>query len=173
MTDSQITELRITRPDDWHVHLRDGAGLRDTVADMARYNGRVIVMPNLTPPVSTTEQALAYRDRIQEALRPCPRAFEPLLVLYLTDNTSPSEIAAAKASGSVYAAKLYPAGATTNSASGVTDLKRIYPVLAAMQEHGLPLLVHGEVTDSDIDIFDREQAFIERHLRPSCATFPR
>lgn len=172
MTDSQITELRLTRPDDWHVHLRDGAVLPDTVADLARYNGRVIVMPNLTPPVASTEQALAYRARIQEALRPNPRAFEPLMVLYLTDNTNPAEIAVAKASGSVYAAKLYPAGATTNSASGVTDLKRIYPVLAAMQEHGLPLLVHGEVTDTEIDIFDREQAFIDRHLRAIVRDFP-
>jgi len=172
MTESPITELRITRPDDWHAHLRDGAALRDTVADLARYCGRVIVMPNLTPPVATTAQALAYRERILEAMRPNPRAFEPLLVLYLTDNTSVDEIAAAKASGKVYAAKLYPAGATTNSDSGVTDPKRIYPVLAAMQEHGLPLLVHGEVTDGDIDIFDREQVFIDRHLRAIVRDFP-
>jgi len=172
MTESLSTELRITRPDDWHVHLRDGAALRDTVADLARYCGRVIVMPNLTPPVTTTAQAQAYRERILAALQPCARRFEPLLVLYLTDNTSAEEIAAAKASGIVYAAKLYPAGATTNSASGVTDLQRIYPALAAMQKHGLPLLVHGEVTDSEIDIFDREKAFIDRHLRVIVRDFP-
>lgn len=172
MTEPLITELRITRPDDWHAHLRDGAALRDTVADLARYCGRVIAMPNLTPPVATTAQAQAYRERILDAMKGCPRSFEPLLVLYLTDNTSAREIAAAKASGIVHAAKLYPAGATTNSDSGVTDLKRIYPVLAAMQEHGLPLLVHGEVTDAEIDIFDREKAFIDRHLRSIVRDFP-
>lgn len=166
------TELAITRPDDWHVHLRDGAALDDTAPALARYCGRVIVMPNLTPPVASTAQALAYRARIEAAMAGCRRRFEPLMVLYLTDNTSPAEIAAAKASGAVYAAKLYPAGATTNSDAGVTDLRRIYPVLEALQKEGMPLLVHGEVTDADIDIFDREQVFIDRHLRSVVAEFP-
>jgi dihydroorotase len=166
-----MNELRITRPDDWHVHLRDGAALTATAPALARYCGRVIVMPNLVPPVLTTAQAQGYRDRINAAQRDCPRQFEPLMVLYLTDNTSPQEIALAKISG-VVAAKLYPAGATTNSDSGVTDIKRVYPALAALQEHGLPLLVHGEVTDSAIDIFDRESVFIERHLRPLLQDFP-
>jgi dihydroorotase len=167
-----MNELRITRPDDWHVHLRDGASLNSTAAALARYCGRAIVMPNLVPPVMTTAQALAYRDRINSAQRDCPRQFQPLMVLYLTDNTSPREIATAKKSGAVFAAKLYPAGATTNSDSGVTDLKRIYPALEALQQHGLPLLVHGEVTDASIDVFDREQVFIERHLRLIARDFP-
>ena len=169
---SAMNELRITRPDDWHVHLRDGATLRDTVAAMARYFGRAIAMPNLVPPVLTTAQALAYRDRINTAQQDCQRQMQPLMVLYLTDNTSPQEIVAAKNSGAVVAAKMYPAGATTNSDSGVTDLKRIYPALEAMQQHALPLLLHGEVTDSAIDIFDREQVFIERHLRTIVRDFP-
>ena len=167
-----MTELRIIRPDDWHVHLRDGAALRDTVPAMARYFGRAIVMPNLTPPITTTAQALAYGERIMAAQAGGRRQFQPLLVIYLTDNTAPREIVAAKASGAVFGAKLYPAGATTNSDAGVTDLARIYPVLEAMQEHGLPLLLHGEVTDSDIDIFDREKIFIDRHLRRIVADFP-
>lgn len=166
-----MNELRITRPDDWHIHLRDGAALHHTVPAAARYFGRAIVMPNLTPPVTTTAQALAYRERILAA-RPTGSLFEPLPVLYLTDQTRPDEIAAARRSGAVFAAKLYPAGATTNSASGVTSLTRIYPVLEAMQREGLPLLVHGEVTDSAIDIFDREKVFIERHLRTIVADFP-
>jgi dihydroorotase len=167
-----MNELRITRPDDWHVHLRDGDTLNATAPALARYCGRAIVMPNLVPPVLTTAQALGYRDRINSAQRDCPRQFQPLMVLYLTDNTSPQEIAAAKNSGAVFAAKLYPAGATTNSDSGVTDLTRIYPVLEALQRHSLPLLVHGEVTDSAIDIFDREQVFIDRHLRAVTRDFP-
>jgi len=167
-----MNELRITRPDDWHVHLRDGATLRDTVAAMARYFGRAIAMPNLVPPVLTTAQALAYRDRINTAQQDCQRLMQPLMVLYLTDNTSPQEIVAAKNSGAVVAAKMYPAGATTNSDSGVTDLRRIYPALEAMQQHALTLLLHGEVTDSAIDIFDREQVFIERHLRAIVRDFP-
>jgi dihydroorotase len=172
MSEPLITELRITRPDDWHVHLRDGAALRDTAPALARYCGRAIVMPNLVPPVLNTAQALAYRERIAQAMRDCPRTFEPLLVLYLTDNTDPAEIRIAKQAGAIYGAKLYPAGATTNSDSGVTDLRRIYPVLEALQEQGLPLLLHGEVTDADIDIFDREKAFIDRHLRRIVADFP-
>ncbi|MDB6061497.1 MAG: dihydroorotase [Verrucomicrobiaceae bacterium] len=167
-----MNELRITRPDDWHVHLRDGATLNSTAPALARYCGRVIVMPNLMPPVLTTAQALAYRDRINAAQRDCHRQFQPLLALYLTDNTSPQEITVAKSSGAVFAAKLYPAGATTNSDSGVTDLKHIYPVLEALQKEGLPLLVHGEVTDSAIDIFDREQVFIDRYLRALTRDFP-
>ena len=167
-----MNELRITRPDDWHVHLRDGITLNDTVPAMARYFGRAITMPNLVPPVLTTAQALAYRDRNNSAQQRCPRQVEPLMVLYLTDNTSPQEIIEAKNSGFVFAAKMYPAGATTNSDSGVTDLKRIYPVLEAMQQQGLPLLLHGEVTDSAIDIFDREQVFIDRHLRAIVRDFP-
>ncbi len=167
-----MKELRITRPDDWHVHLRDGDALRDTVPAQARYFGRAIVMPNLVPPVLTAAQALAYRERIDAAQRDCPRQLQPLMVLYLTDNTAPAEIEAAKASGAIVAAKLYPAGATTNSDSGVTDLQRIHPVLETMQKVGLPLLVHGEVTDAAIDVFDREKIFIERHLQRVVADFP-
>jgi dihydroorotase len=167
-----INELRIRRPDDWHVHLRDGAALPHTASAMARYFGRAIAMPNLVPPIATTAQALAYRERIVAAQKSCARAFTPLMVLYLTDNTSPEEIIAAKNSGYVFAAKLYPAGATTNSDSGVTDLQRIYPVFECLQKHALPLLVHGEVTDADIDVFDREKIFIERHLAAIVRTFP-
>ena len=166
-----MTELTITRPDDWHVHLRDGDALRATVTDMARYFGRAIVMPNLLPPVMNCDQAAAYRQRIMAAQAHCQRQFEPLMVLYLTDSTSVKEIRRARAAG-IVAAKLYPAGATTNSDSGVTDIKKIYPVLAAMQDEGLHLLLHGEVTDSHIDIFDREQVFIERILAPLCQDFP-
>lgn len=167
-----MNELRITRPDDWHVHLRDGPVLADTAPAMARYFGRAIVMPNLTPPITTTAQALAYRERIMAAQAQCPRQFEPLMVLYLTDNTDPREMATAKASNAVQGAKLYPAGATTNSAAGVTELRRIYPVLEAMQEAGLPLLVHGEATADDIDIFDREKAFLDRQLTAIVRDFP-
>ncbi len=163
--------LTITRPDDWHIHLRDGAYLPRTVADAARQFARAIVMPNLVPPVTSTAQAGEYRERILAA-RPAGSDFTPLMVLYLTDNTDPAEMAIAKASGFVHACKLYPAGATTNSDSGVTDIRKIYPVLAAMEQAGLPLLLHGEVTDSDIDIFDREAVFIERTLRPLVHDFP-
>lgn len=164
------TELTLTRPDDWHIHLRDGAALARTVGDAASQFARAIVMPNLVPPVSNTEQALAYKGRILAA-RPAGSQFEPLMVLYLTDNTDPAEIAKAKAAG-ITACKLYPAGATTNSASGVTDLANIYPVLEAMEKAGMHFLLHGEVTDSSIDIFDREKVFIDRTFNPLVSRFP-
>jgi dihydroorotase len=163
-------QITLTRPDDWHIHLRDGASLARTVPDVARTFGRAIVMPNLVPPVLTTELALAYKARILAA-RPAESAFEPLMVLYLTDNTDPHEIFRAKAAG-IHACKLYPAGATTNSDSGVTDLKKIYPVLEAMQETGMLFLLHGEVTDSAIDIFDREKVFIDRTFSQLVRHFP-
>ena len=165
------TQLEITRPDDWHVHLRDGAALGVLAAATARQFARAIVMPNLKPPVSTVAQAENYRRRILAGL-PAGTHFQPLMTLYLTEATTADEIARAKASGSVFAVKYYPAGATTNSQSGVRDLVRVYPVLEAMQRHGLPLLMHGEVTDPAVDIFDREQAFIERHLLPLRSRFP-
>ncbi|WP_420600460.1 dihydroorotase [Neptuniibacter sp.] len=165
-----MTTLTITRPDDWHIHLRDGASLKDTVRDVSRYMGRAIIMPNLVPPVTNTEEALAYRERIQS--HNSNSSFDPLMVLYLTENTSPEEIRKAKATGKIYAAKLYPAGATTNSDSGVTSVKNIYPALKAMQEEGMLLLVHGEVTDSEIDIFDREKIFIENILKNVVNDFP-
>ncbi|MCS6208443.1 dihydroorotase [Shewanella baltica] len=166
-----MTTITITRPDDWHIHLRDGAQLKDTVRDISRYMGRAIVMPNLVPPAIDTETALTYYDRIKTQV-PAGSQFEPLMVLYLTDKTSPDEIRKAKASGKIVAAKLYPAGATTNSDSGVTDLKNIYPALEAMQDVGMLFLVHGEVTDSSIDIFDRERVFIENILSKIVADFP-
>ncbi|MBV7297083.1 dihydroorotase [Enterovibrio paralichthyis] len=165
-----MTTLTITRPDDWHVHLRDGEVLTDTVRDISRYNGRALIMPNTVPPVTNTEMALAYRERIM-AQKPSEQ-FEPLMSLYLTDNTSADEIRKAKASGAVVAAKLYPAGATTNSDSGVTNAKNIYPVLEAMEEVGMLLLVHGEVTTHDVDIFDREKEFLETVLAPIVNDFP-
>ncbi|NTS77644.1 dihydroorotase [Catenovulum sp. SM1970] len=165
-----MTSLTITRPDDWHIHLRDGDQLKDTVRDVSRYMGRAIIMPNLVPPATTTERALAYYDRIM-AEKPQGN-FEPLMVLYLTDQTSPEEIRQAKASGKVFACKLYPAGATTNSDSGVTDIENVYPALKAMQEEGILLLIHGEVTDSSIDIFDREKVFIETKLSKIVTDFP-
>lgn len=166
-----MTQLNLTRPDDWHLHLRDGAQLAAVLPDTARQFARAIVMPNLKPPVTGVEQARAYRERILAAL-PRGARFEPLMTLYLTDLTPTAEIARAKASGFVHAVKYYPAGATTNSESGVTDLKRVYPVFAAMQEHDLPLLLHGEVTDASIDVFDREAVFIERHLTAIVRDFP-
>lgn len=168
-----VTQLNITRPDDWHVHLRDGDALVHTCADMARYFNRIIVMPNLTPPATTVAEAGAYRQRILSAMSGLPRQFEPLMVLYLTDQTDADEIRRAAESPFVHAVKLYPAGATTNSDAGVADLQSLYPTLAAMEEVGLPLLIHGEVTDSDIDIFDREKAFIDRHLVPIVQKFPK
>ncbi|MEI5639168.1 MULTISPECIES: dihydroorotase [unclassified Pseudoalteromonas] len=168
MTSTQT--LTITRPDDWHVHLRDGEVLTDTVRDISRYMGRAIIMPNLVPPATTTELALAYRERIMAAQ---PQGnFTPLMVLYLTDNTTPEEIKKAKESGHIVAAKLYPAGATTNSDSGVTDIEKVFPALAAMQEVGMLLLVHGEVTDTAIDIFDREKVFLETKLSKVVENFP-
>lgn len=163
--------ITITLPDDWHLHLRDGEHMKAVLPDTVRRFGRAIVMPNLRPPVTTTAAALAYRERILAAL-PRGSVFEPLMTLYLTDNTSPEEIGRARASGVVHAVKYYPAGATTNSDSGVTDLARCHAVLEQMAEHGMPLLVHGEVTDPAVDIFDREHAFIERALAPLTARFP-
>jgi dihydroorotase len=167
-----VNELTITRPDDWHVHLRDGDALASTCGDMARYFQRVVVMPNLTPPVVSVADAANYRDRIRAAMSSAPRQFEPLMTLYLTDQTDATEIELAAASGFVKAVKLYPAGATTNSDAGVAHLSALFPVLAAMEETDLPLLVHGEVTDTDIDIFDREKIFIDRHLAPISERFP-
>lgn len=163
-------QLTLTRPDDWHIHLRDGAALTRTVGDVAQQFARAIVMPNLVPPVLNTEQALAYKARIQAAC-PAGNHFEPLMVLYLTDNTDPAEIAKAKTAG-ITACKLYPAGATTNSASGVTDLAKIYPVLEAMEKAGMHFLLHGEVTDSAIDIFDREKVFLDRTFSQVVKNFP-
>lgn len=166
-----MTTLTLTRPDDWHLHLRDGATMRDVLPDTARQFARAIVMPNLRPPVTTTAMASEYHSRILAAL-PAGMAFEPLMTLYLTDNTTAGEIAAAKASGIVHGVKLYPAGATTNSDSGVTSLAKCSAALAAMEKHGMPLLVHAEVTDSDVDVFDREKAFIDRHMIPLTHDFP-
>jgi dihydroorotase len=163
--------LTLTRPDDWHIHLRDGELLRDTVADAGRYFGRAIVMPNLVPPVRNGDQAAAYRERILAA-RPAGSRFDPLMVLYLTDQTSPELIRSAAANGQAIAAKLYPAGATTNSDSGVTRLENIYPALEAMAEVGMLLLVHGEVTHAEVDIFDREKAFIDQQLVKVVERFP-
>lgn len=164
--------LTLTRPDDWHLHLRDGAGLAAVLGATAEVFGRAIVMPNLRPPITTTAMASAYRDRILAALPP-GATFEPLLTLYLTDNTTPAEIARARASGFVHAVKYYPAGATTNSDSGVTALERVYPALAAMEEHDIVLSLHGEVTDPDVDMFDRERMFVERHGSRIVRDFPR
>ena len=163
-----MKQITITRPDDWHLHLRDGAHLQAVVAQTARRFARAIVMPNLRPPVTTTAQALAYRDRILAALPP-QSGFVPLMTLYLTDNTRPAEIERAKASGAVHAVKYYPAGATTNSDSGVTDLTKCRAAIDAMAACNMPLLVHGEVTDPAVDIFDRERVFLERVLAPLIA----
>ena len=166
-----LTRLELTRPDDLHVHLRDGAALTAVAGDTARRFARAIVMPNLRPPVTTVALARAYRERILAALPPGSR-FEPLMTLYLTDNTPPAEIAAACASGIVHGVKLYPAGATTNSDLGVTSIERALPALEAMAGHDLPLLVHGEVTDRAVDVFDREAAFIDTVLAPLLARLP-
>lgn len=167
-----MNRIEILRPDDWHLHLRDGHYLRAVAPDTARRFGRAIVMPNLKPPVTTTALAVAYRERVLAAV-PAGSKFQPLMTLYLTDNTSPAEIRTARESGAVHAVKYYPAGATTNSDSGVTDISRCYGVLEAMAEQGMPLLVHGEVTDASVDIFDRERVFLERVLAPLVQRFPR
>jgi dihydroorotase len=168
--------LTIIRPDDWHVHLRDGATLASVLPHTARQFARAIVMPNLKPPVTTAALAAAYRNRILAALpgemTGAAKRFEPLMTLYLTDETPPDEIRRAVDTGFIHAVKLYPAGATTNSAAGVTDLRKCHKTLEAMQELDLPLLVHGEVTDGDIDLFDREAVFIERVMRPLRRDFP-
>ncbi len=163
--------LTLTRPDDWHLHLRDGAALRAVVADSARQFARAIVMPNLVPPVTHLERALAYRQRILDSL-PEGSPFEPLMTLYLTDQTTPAEIEQAAASGVVKAVKLYPAGATTNSDAGVTDLTRVEETLKTMAACQLPLLVHGEVTRPEVDLFDREARFIEEKLVPMLELTP-
>ena len=166
-----MTSLTIRRPDDWHLHLRDGDALRAVLPHTAAQFARAIVMPNLKPPVTTTGQALAYKRRIIEAL-PSGSKFEPLMTLYLTDRTDPTEVEKAKASGAVYGFKLYPAGATTNSDSGVTDIRRVDSVLARMAELGVVLQVHGEVTDPNIDVFDREARFIGSVLAPVIDRYP-
>ncbi len=170
MQNSQTNTLTITRPDDWHLHVRDGAALNTVVPHTAAQFGRAIIMPNLKPPVTTAEQALAYKARIQAAV-PAGVQFEPLMTLYLTDNLPADEIARARDAG-VVAVKLYPADATTNSDAGVTDLRKTYKTLEAMQKAGLLLLVHGEVTSSDIDLFDREAVFIDTQLKPLRKDFP-
>lgn len=166
-----MEKLTLTRPDDWHLHLRDGEQMRAVLPDTAHRFGRAIVMPNLRPPVVTTDMAAAYRERILAAL-PADTRFEPLMTLYLTESTSPAEIVRAKESGLVHGVKLYPAGATTNSDSGVTDIMKCAAVLAEMEKQGLPLLVHGEVTDPEVDVFDREKVFIDRVLMPLIQRFP-
>jgi dihydroorotase len=168
MTDT----ITITRPDDWHIHFRDGAAMASVLPDTARVFGRAIAMPNLKPPVTTVELAAAYRARLLAAV-PAGNTFEPLMTLYLTDNTAAEEIFHAQQSGFIHAVKYYPAGATTNSDSGVTDLTRAYSAIAAMEEAGMPLLLHGEVTDPEVDVFDREAVFIERHLTRLMRDFPR
>jgi dihydroorotase len=167
-----MDRLTLKRPDDWHLHLRDGAAMATVLADAARQFARAIVMPNLKPPVRTTHEALDYRERILAAL-PEGASFEPLMTLYLTDDTPPEEIARAKLSGRVHGVKLYPAGATTHSDAGVTRLSRCFHTLEKMQDLGLPLLIHGESTDPAIDVFDREKAFIEEVLGPTVERFPR
>ena len=170
MTASASETLTITRPDDWHLQVRDGAALASVVPHTAAQFGRAIIMPNLRPPVTTTVQALSYKERIAQAV-PAAMAFEPLMTLYLTDVTLPDEIARAAEAG-IVALKLYPAGATTNSDAGVTDIRKTYKTLEAMQRAGLKLLVHGEVTDSEIDLFDREAVFIDRVMAPLRKDFP-
>jgi dihydroorotase len=165
MHDQKISDLTLRRPDDWHLHLRDGAMLEAVLPHTARHFARAIIMPNLVPPVVTGDQARAYRSRILAA-RPAGSDFTPLMTLYLTEDTDPDDVEAAYAAGLIAAVKLYPAGATTNSASGVQDFDKVRPVLDRMAEIGLPLCVHGEVTDSNIDIFDREAVFIDRILKP-------
>ena len=164
------TTIEIRRPDDWHLHLRDGADMQSVLPHTAERFARAIVMPNLKPPVTTVAEAEAYRGRILTAL-PAHLSFEPLMTLYLTPNTTADEVRRAKQSGFVHAVKLYPAGATTNSEAGVSTLKNMYPVIAAMEEADLPLLVHGEVTDNKVDVFDRERTFLETELAPLIQKF--
>ena len=164
--------LTITRPDDWHLHLRDGDAMRAVLPATTQQFARAIIMPNLKPPIRSVAEAAAYRQRIRAA-RPAGSDFEPLMTLYLTDNTTPADIRETRASGVVTAVKYYPAGATTNSDMGVSDIGRCDAVLAAMEEAGLPLLLHGEVADAAVDVFDREKIFIERHLTPLCRRIPK
>lgn len=172
MTDTHTT-LTLIRPDDWHLHLRDGKQMQDVLPDTAKRFARAIVMPNLRPPITTVEQAIAYRERILAALPVSLKArFTPLMTLYLTDNTLPAEIEVARKSAVVHAVKLYPAGATTNADAGVTDITKCFATLEMMEQLGMPLLVHGEVTDPDIDVFDREKIFIDRVLRRIVQRFP-
>lgn len=168
---SEIKELEIIQPDDWHIHLRDGQMLPFTVTQAAAQFNRAIVMPNLKPPVSNVELASQYRDRILEIVKKNELTFEPLMTLYLTDSTTQQDIRNAINSGFVYGVKLYPSGATTNSQHGLTSIDNAYPVFEEMEKQDLPLLVHGEVTDPDVDIFDREKVFIDRHLQKVCETF--
>src|SRR5437773_1379633 len=165
-----MQEITITRPDDWHLHVRDGAPMRDVVPHSARRFGRALIMPNLRPPVTTTALALSYRERIEAAV-PAGVTFEPLMSLYLTDNLAPEEIGRAKAAG-IVACKLYPAGATTNSDAGVTDIRKTHKTLEAMQDAGMLLLVHGEATSPEVDVFDREAVFIDQQLIPLRRDFP-
>ncbi len=169
--DPMTTSLTIRRPDDWHLHLRDGAMLEAVLPETARHFGRAIIMPNLVPPVVTGQDASAYRDRIMAAL-PADMAFQPLMTLYLTEATDPDDLAAAFADGLIHAVKLYPAGATTNSASGVRDISNAMPALEKMAEIGLPLCIHGEVTTPEVDIFDREKVFLDTVLDPLRQTLP-
>ncbi|MEW8135707.1 MAG: dihydroorotase [Candidatus Thiodiazotropha endolucinida] len=164
-------QITLIRPDDWHLHLRDDEAMKSVVAHTAERFARAIVMPNLKPPVTTTAMAMAYRERILSAL-PHNSDFTPLMTLYMTDRLTSDEVIAAKKSQIIKGIKLYPAGATTHSDAGVTDIRKLYPVLETMQKEGLPLLIHAEVTDPDVDIFDREQVFIDRHLRPLTRDFP-
>ncbi len=166
-----VDKITLSRPDDWHLHLRDNDALKSVVAHSAERFARAVIMPNLKPPVTTTDQALAYRDRIQAAL-PSGSTFQPLMTLYLTDNTPPEEILRARESGVIHAIKLYPAGATTNSESGLTDIHKADATLRTMAECGMPLLVHGEVTDGAVDIFDRERVFLETVLAPLLERMP-
>lgn len=171
MYNPPMRSITITQPDDFHVHLRDGDYLEDTVRDAARYFGRVLVMPNLVPPVADVDVARGYRDKIL-SLVPTDATFTPLMTLYITPATTADTVVRAKQCGFVHAFKLYPAGATTNSAAGISAIERLYPVFDAMQSHDVVLAVHGEVTDPAVDIFDREAAFIERHLAPVSEKFP-
>jgi len=166
-----MKSISIIRPDDWHLHVRDGNILKDIIPHTAERFGRAIIMPNLNPPVTTTAQAQDYKQRIQAAI-PEGLNFSPLMTLYLTDNTKPAEIITAKQSGIVHAVKYYPAGATTNSDAGVTDIKKTYAVLERLQAHNIPLLLHGEVTNAEVDVFDREAVFIDKILQPLQKDFP-